>query len=109
MLRTIRTAAVAAAVLASASAAALAGQQDFTVVNDSAQDIYYLFVSPQSSDNWGDDILGQSIIPAGDYVDVQMDNFGSECLFDIQVANAYGETLEFWGVDLCSVSQVVVQ
>lgn len=112
MLRSIRTAAVAtvaAAGFLAAAATAQAGQQDFTVYNDSAQDIYYIFVSPDYSEDWGNDVLADAILPAGTAIDIQVDGFGSHCTFDIQVANAYGETLEFWGVDLCSVSSVYVE
>ena len=113
MLRSIRTAAVAtvaaAGILAAAAVSAQAGQQDFTVYNDSAQDIYYIFVSPDYSEDWGNDVLADAILPAGTAFDIYMDGFGSHCFFDIQVANAYGETLEFWGVDLCSVSSVVIE
>ena len=113
MFRTIRTAvtatATAAAVLAAASAGALAGQQDFTIVNASYQDIFYVFVSPDTSDSWGNDVLEDYILPSGGYADIQMDGYGNHCYFDIQVASYSGETLEFWGVDLCTVSEVVVQ
>lgn len=87
-----------------------AGAQDFVIVNESYYDIYYIFVSPDTSDTWGDDILGaESILPAGYELDVAVDGFDSHCIFDIQVVSEIGETLEFWGVDLCSVSEVVVQ
>ena len=112
MLRSIRSAfaaTAAAVVMTAASLGAHAGQQDFTVVNQSGQDIYYIFVSPDYSDNWGDDVLAQNILPAGSTVDIRMDNFGSHCTFDIQVADRDGDALEFWGVDLCRVSQVVVE
>jgi hypothetical protein len=112
MLRSIRTAAaatVAAAGFLAAAGSAQAGQQDFTIYNDSVQDIYYIFVSPDYSDNWGNDVLADAILPAGAAVDIRMDGYGSHCTFDIQVANAYGDTLEFWGVNLCTVGAVYVQ
>lgn len=112
MLSTIRTAfaatAAAAVVMTASSFAAQAGQTDFTIYNDSYSDIHYVFVSPDTSDNWGDDVLGHDILLAGYGADIDMTAFGNHCVFDVQIANEFGEVIEFWGVDFCSTSEIVV-
>ncbi|MEZ5670529.1 MAG: hypothetical protein R3F55_24460 [Alphaproteobacteria bacterium] len=112
MLQTIRTAAAivtATAALGFAASAAQAGQTDFTLYNQTDADIYYLFVSPDTSDDWGYDVLGEAILPAGGSVQVGMDGYGSHCTFDIQVEYHDGQTFEMWGVDLCTYAEVVVE
>lgn len=52
----------------------MAGNTPLTISNDSSADICYVYISPTTSDTWGNDWLGSSdIIPAGDmytfYVD----------------------------------------
>ena len=80
----------------------------FTLINASIVDIHYVFVSPETSDNWGDDQLGQHILPSGYEIDLPVYGELDECFYDIQVISSYGESLEFWGVDLCEVTEVEV-
>ncbi len=111
MLRSLRSAlaATAAAVVMTAASFAAQAGQDFTVINESSRDIYYLFVSPDYSDVWGNDVLAQDILPAGSSFAVRTDTYGDHCTFDIQVVSRDGETVEFWDVDLCTVSRVIVE
>lgn len=111
MLNTFRTAVtgtVAAALLVAASLGAHAAPLEFTIFNDSVSDVDFVFVSPDYSDTWGDEILAGRTMEPGMQLDLDSDQFGNHCFFDIQVGNRYGETLEFWGVDLCR-NDVVVQ
>jgi hypothetical protein len=50
---------------------ALAGDQDFKVVNKTGIEIHKLFVSPHSSDEWGEDILGRDTLDDGESVNVK--------------------------------------
>lgn len=38
---------------------------EITVTNSTDNDIYYLYISPVSSETWGDDILGDEVLNAG--------------------------------------------
>jgi len=52
--------------MAALSGCSLALDATLDVHNDSGTDIYYLYVSPSSSDTWGSDQLGSTILFTGD-------------------------------------------
>jgi hypothetical protein len=107
MLRTTLIAALAAASILGVASAANAGQ-DFTLHNDSGRDIHQLFISPDTSDNWGNEMLAGQILPSGGSADVELNSFGNHCVFDILVADRDGDTQEMYGVDLCYYSGVEI-
>lgn len=49
------------------------GQVTLTVENNSSETVCWLYVSPSSSDTWGDDRLGSEILSSGDTFDVYVD------------------------------------
>lgn len=44
----------------------ISGLVSLEVINDTADTIGYLYISPADSDTWGDDWLGDDVIPAGE-------------------------------------------
>ena len=42
------------------------GSASLTVINNSSQDVWYLYISPSSEGSWGDDTLGSQVISAGE-------------------------------------------
>ena len=53
-----------------ATAAFAQGKQDFTLHNMTGVEIHELYVSPHSSDDWEEDVLGQDTLADGDSVDI---------------------------------------
>jgi len=41
------------------------GSAQVTVINDSSSSICFLYISPTTSDTWGEDVLGSSVLEAG--------------------------------------------
>jgi hypothetical protein len=94
-------------VLSVAQSAFAADPRDFTLTNNSAVDLAMVYVSPTATDDWGDDILGTGVLPAGQATDVSFRRFdGSTCQYDIKVLGTGGQEGYLYKVDLCSVSQV---
>lgn len=86
---------------------AFADPRDFELRNDSAVDLAYVYVSPSAVDDWGDDIMGADILPAGQSMNVTFRKFdGSACAYDVKVIGTGGEEGYLYNVDLCSVSLV---
>jgi hypothetical protein len=85
---------------------AFADERDFTLHNDSSVDIYYVYVSPSTSDFWGDDVLDEDVLPSGDQVDVTFDDPRTACVWDIKAVANDGSAGYIYKVDLCSVSDV---
>ena len=83
-----------------------ADERDFTLHNDSSLDIDYVYVSPSASNFWGDDILGEDVLPSGEQVDITFDDPRTTCVWDIKAVAHDGSEGYIYNVDLCSVSDV---
>ncbi len=70
-----------------------------TVYNRTGYDVYYLYVSHESSDNWEDDVLGSEILEAGDSFTVNLKGFSSP-IFDIKAVDEDGDEYYFWNLDV---------
>ncbi len=89
------------------SAVAFAGAQDFTLVNNTGYDIHYVNVSPSSSNDWQNDILGSSILPNGNSVDVTFKTNDVQ-YWDIQATFEDGSSLSWSSIDLLSLATVTL-
>jgi len=89
-----------------ATSQARAGIQDFTVVNQGSTAIWYIQVSPNHSDSWEEDVLGDQVLMPGNQLAVTMPGYGNHCWFDIRVEDANGASREYYDVNLCEVSYV---
>ena len=86
---------------------ALADPRDFYLNNNSAVDLAQVYVSPSETSAWGDDILGNQILPSGQMATVTFKGLdGSTCLFDIKVVGQQGQEGYIYKVDLCTVTNV---
>jgi hypothetical protein len=89
------------------AAPAFADQRDFTLLNNTGQTIYELYVSPTKDDDWGDDILGDDVLMDGTTVTVRFDRFSAgRCFYDIKVVTASGDEGVLTEVNLCEVGLV---
>lgn len=96
-------------VLANANSA-LADQRDFTVHNETGQEIYYLYVSASSSDSWGEDVLGENtVLSPGNSVFVYFDIYSDTCLYDIRAVTQSGAELDDRQVNLCQITDYYIQ
>jgi hypothetical protein len=78
----------------------------FVVVNRSNRLVNVLNVSPSSSDQWGDDLLGLLQITPGSAVAVNLPR-GSECRQDVRVIYQDNSVEAVGGIDACAGQQVV--
>lgn len=68
------------------------------IINDTDQDIWYLYVSPTDHDEWGDDRLGGDIIPAGGSYTVTGIPNGE---YDVQARDAYDDSIQTtWSLEI---------
>jgi hypothetical protein len=79
-------------------------QNRFYVVNNSGQQINEIYVSSSRVQQWGPDILGDSVLPAGNQVWVTP-TF-SDCVLDVRVVYVGGREENRMGVNACSISRV---
>lgn len=105
-----RTWAVAAALmlwgaLGAATAEPAQAQNRFWLVNESGRTIVTAYVSPSRLDQWGPDVLGTSVISAGQQVWVTP-NF-TDCQLDVRVVYQDGGDEQRMGVNACGLSRIV--
>lgn len=74
--------------------------QDFTLVNGTDFVISYVYISPASSDQWGDDILTVDVLGSQDECEISFEGH-DECAWDIKAVAADGSEAVWSGIDLC--------
>src|SRR5947209_7460508 len=69
------------------------GKQDFTLHNATGVEIHELYVSPHSSDDWEEDVLGQDTLADGDSVDITFSRKERAKLWDLKVVDSKGNSI----------------
>ena len=88
---------------------ALAGVQDFTLVNSTGVDIHYVYVSEDFQQNWGNDVLAPNqILRNGENVPINFTGQSNHCIWDLKVVDANGNAYDWRGLDLCSLYRVIL-
>lgn len=95
--------------LVSAVPYARAGAQDFTLVNKTGFDIHSVFVSPHSTDEWEEDILGRDVLSNGDHVDIKFNRATKGKVWDLKVADKGGKEFVWESINLLEVSKVTIE
>lgn len=81
------------------------GQEDeykltVDVSNHTEYDIMSLYVSPDTSDEWEEDVLGYQILRSGETITVTLTGY-NECDWDFLAKFENGESTELKDVDIC--------
>ena len=96
------------ALFVTASALARTGKQDFVLHNQTGVEIHSLYVSPHSSDDWEDDVLGVDTLPSGESVKVTFDDRDKHVHWDIKVTDKDGNSLEWYDLNLPEIEEVTL-
>ncbi len=96
------------AVVLTATAFARRGQQDFTLHNETGVEIYELYVSPTSADDWEEDVLGVDTLPAGESVKITFDDREKRGKWDLKVVDSKGNSIEWEALNLIEISEVTL-
>ncbi len=94
-------------VLGMAAAPAMAGTQDFVLVNDTGIDMHYIYISETKNNDWEEDVLGEDILEDGSRLNMTFRG-RTACLWDIKTIDEDGDSLEWSAINLCEVSVVVL-
>ena len=94
--------------LISFSSTVFAGAQDFTLVNKTGVTIVSVFVCPNASKTWGDDIMGQDVLANGDSVDIVFNPGDKVTYWDIRVEDKSGDFLEWDKFNLKKISKITL-
>ncbi|MCP4896888.1 MAG: hypothetical protein GY906_07920 [bacterium] len=99
---------VVGVVIAGLSAPCEAGTQDFLLVNETGIEIYSLFISETNNDDWEEDVLDQDVLPHGSRITISFSG-RSACFWDILVTDDEGGNVTWNGLNLCTVSTVILR
>lgn len=91
-----------------ASPALAQGQQDFRLVNQTGYTIDEVYVSPNHTDAWGDDVLGRDVLNTGEYVDISFAPQTKTCSWDVQVVYDDKESAAWEGFNLCNTHTIIL-
>lgn len=69
------------------------------ITNNTGFTIMYMYVSPDNSSSWEDDVLGSSVLVNGDTKRVTLTGYSSP-IFDIKLVDSDGDSYTFWDVDV---------
>ena len=103
----MRAAAVGASALLASSAWA-DGAQDFTLHNETGVEIYGLYVSPASTTDWEEDILGRDTLPNGESTEISFSPDEDAELWDLKVVDSEGDGLYWEDLNLTEISEITL-
>lgn len=90
----MRTYLLAAGLVASLAAPAVAQDLQFTLINDSSQAIVEMYLSPTNTDTWGENILSVASVDPGTEGTIGITDGQEVCDYDMRFVTAEGATLE---------------
>ncbi|MGE5527539.1 MAG: hypothetical protein ACM3X6_00140 [Patescibacteria group bacterium] len=92
---------------AAISLPALAGSQDFTLVNKTGVDIYKLYIAPTDSDDWESEMLQGDVFKDGESLNITFDS-RSETFWDIMVVDSEGTEITFEKINLKQTAKIIL-
>lgn len=84
------------------------GKQDFTVHNMTGVTIAELYISPHSTDQWEEDILGQDTLSNGESLDITFDRTEKAAKWDLKIVDKDGDSIEWENLNLLEISEVTL-
>jgi len=90
------------------SQVAIAGEQDFTLVNHTGVEIHKLYTSPHSSDDWEEDVLGKSTLADGDSMEITFPKREKAAHWDLRIEDSHGTAITFDNLNLKEISEVTL-
>ena len=100
--------AVAAISILVASMAMAQGKQDFTLHNNTGVEIHALFISPNSADEWEEDILGQDTLANEESLEIHFGRKEKAKLWDLKIVDKEGTSIEWENLNLLEISEVTL-
>lgn len=85
-----------------------AGDQDFVLMNETGVTIDELYISPVSTNEWEEDVLGVDTLPSGEDVTITFPHDADECQWDMKIKDENGNEFVWQGIDLCKTGYVVL-
>jgi hypothetical protein len=82
---------------------------DFRLMNDTGLTIAEIYVSPNDSDEWGEDIMGKDVLKHRESVDIEFSRKEKSCNWDLKIVDEDNNDIEWTELDLCKASHITLQ
>src|SRR5713226_2461193 len=96
------------AMFVTATAFARTGKQDFMLHNQTGVEIHELYVSPHTTNDWEEDILGRGTLPSGESVKITFEDREKHVHWDLKVVDSKGNSIEWEDLNLVEISEVTL-
>ena len=96
------------ALFVTATAFARAGKQDFLLHNATGVEIHELYVSPHTSNEWEEDILGKDTLADGESVKITFEDREKHVHWDLKVVDGKGNSIEWTDLNLVEISELTL-
>ena len=90
------------------SISAFAGDQDFTLVNETGLTVVAFYCSPTTTNNWEEDILGQDVLEDGQQVLINFQANTEDCKYDLMIVDEDGDKIVWANINLCETTHVTL-
>ena len=88
---------------------ATAADRRVRIINASNVTLSRFFASNAGRRTWEEDILGNSVLPAGHSVTINIDDGSGACMFDFKAVLSNGRTIESYGMNVCQITSWTVR
>lgn len=96
------------AIFLAATAFARTGKQDFVLHNQTGVEIHELYVSPHTTNEWEEDILGKDTLASGESVKITFEDREKHVHWDLKVVDSKGNSIEWEDLNLVEISEVTL-
>jgi len=84
-------------------------KQDFMLVNKTGYELKAVFVSPNKSDDWEEDVLGKDTLGDKESWEIKFHRATKTCKWDLKVVYSDDDSSAVWhDIDLCSVEKITI-
>lgn len=81
---------------------------DFTLVNKTGLTIMEVYLSPTTSDEWEEDVLGDDVLKNGGKVDIKFSSTETECNWDLKIVDEDDDDVEWTKLNLCTANEITL-
>jgi hypothetical protein len=87
---------------------AYSADQDFTLVNATGVTIDEVYISPVSTKDWQEDVMGTEVLEDGEEVEISFSRDEEVCAWDIMIKDTEGNEIYWENIDLCEHSEITL-
>ena len=84
------------------------GKREFTLRNQTGVEIHHLYLSPHSSGDWEEDVLGRETLPDGEALQINFNDRDKHEMWDLKVVDSKGASITWEKLDLTKISDVTI-